>query len=107
MYLPLVRSHIYRTAKHCAENIFFKNALFLINSKGLLLALQLWWAESCSPHLDPVKHLLQIHIRSDFHPIIALWSIREWVCEAPERGGSLNTCLSGTVTERWELLSLC
>lgn len=76
-----------------------KPTLFVIKSKGLLLALQLWWAESYSPHLDPVKHFLQTHIRSDFHPTIALRSICEWVCEAPESEDFLCTRLSGTVRE--------
>lgn len=69
-------------------------ALFLIKGEGLLLPLQLWWAKSQSPHLDPVKHFLQTHIRSDFHPTIALWSIHEWVCEAQGREGSLKTHVS-------------
>lgn len=90
----LARSQVYTTAKHCIDTEKggggVKAALFLIKGEGLLLPLQLWWAESHSSHLDPVKHFLQTHIRSDFHPTVALWSIHEWVCEAPEREGSLK-----------------
>lgn len=93
---PFSSSH-HSKACWMAEEKKRSSMIYLIKRKGLLLALQLSWAASHSPHLDAVKHTSG---QTFIPPLHCGASASGWVKhERRRRKGSVNTCLSATVRE--------